>query len=256
MRNVINEKRYLQWDACYNTRDLGGLPTSHDRQTALGFVVRSDVLRRLTTVGLQQALDYGVNAVIDLRAREQVAEDPYDLALLADSQPAPAYFNLPFIDFSQVDHAIFEAAQDLTEEYCLMLDHCRPQVGAIVQRIAMNTSGTTVIHCSAGKDRAGLITVLLLALAGVPSEVIAADYAESEARLWPLYHKLVAAAGDDPVKVAKLPPPPTSPPARVHAVLAHLAATYGDVEAYLLQCGVKPETIEDLRMRLLGSVEC
>ena len=46
-----------------------------------------------------------------------------------------------------------------------------------------------VVHCRAGKDRTGLLIAFLLDLVGVPREVIAEDYALSEARLGVLLQK-------------------------------------------------------------------
>ncbi|MEZ4867632.1 MAG: tyrosine-protein phosphatase [Caldilineaceae bacterium] len=241
----------LTWDACYNTRDLGGLPTAGGGQTHTGVVVRSDILARLTPAGVQAIIGYGVRAIIDLRSPDEVAQEPYTLPQPTGGGSLPVYYNLPFVDRSQLDPAIFAQAHDLTAEYCLMLDHCMPQVAAIVEQIAGLNQGATVIHCHAGKDRAGLIAALLLALAKVPAPIIAADYAASEERLWPLYHQLVAAAAGDPARLAQLPPKPSAPPERILATLDHIATRYGDVNAYLLQAGVAPQTLTRLQERLV-----
>ncbi|MEZ4735895.1 MAG: tyrosine-protein phosphatase [Caldilineaceae bacterium] len=186
--------------------------------------------------------------------KKEVAKAPYALPRPTRGGARPVYDNLPFVDRSRLDPAFFAQAHDLTAEYCLMLDHCMPQVAAIVEQIAGLAHGATVIHCHAGKDRAGLIAALLLALAKVPAPVIAADYAASEERLWPLYHQLVAAAAGDPARLAKLPPKPTALPERMLAVLAHLTEWYGGADAYFLQAGVARQTLTRLRQRLVESM--
>ena len=61
----------------------------------------------------------------------------------------------------------------------------RTQFGAAVGVIADAEEGGVLVHCHAGKDRTGLVVALLLAVAGVAPEVIAADYALSEPNLAP-----------------------------------------------------------------------
>ena len=63
----------LLWDACYNVRDLGGLPTTGGRRTRSHALIRSDILARLASAGKQALIDYGVATVIDLRWPGEVA---------------------------------------------------------------------------------------------------------------------------------------------------------------------------------------
>lgn len=65
----------LLWDACYNVHDLGGLPVVGGGHIRAGALIRSDLLGRLTPVGRQALIDYGVKTVIVLRTPEQVAAE-------------------------------------------------------------------------------------------------------------------------------------------------------------------------------------
>ena len=109
--------------------------------------------------------------------------------------------------------------------------------------------GGILIHCSAGKDRTGLVTALLLGLVGVPDEIIAADYALSQAQLWPLYEKLVKEAGGEEHVGWWLKPIAT--PAMMLHLLTHLRNTYGGVVDYLRGAEVPEATLTELRTRLL-----
>src|SRR6185503_13533866 len=75
--------RQLDWDGCFNVRDLGGLPTTDGRVTRRGAVVRSDNVNRLTAVGWSQLQAYGVRTIIDLRDADERGPDaaprPVDL---------------------------------------------------------------------------------------------------------------------------------------------------------------------------------
>jgi protein-tyrosine phosphatase len=68
--------RHLTWQHCYNTRDLGGLPTRDGKETRWQAVIRSDILNRLTDEGLRALLDCGVKTVIDLRSPQEAAKEP------------------------------------------------------------------------------------------------------------------------------------------------------------------------------------
>lgn len=68
--------RHLDWQACYNVRDLGGLPLTGGGKTRWGSIVRADLLARLTPAGRGAMLAYGVRTVIDLRGPHEVKEEP------------------------------------------------------------------------------------------------------------------------------------------------------------------------------------
>ena len=242
----------LSWDSCYNARDLGGLPVASGGQIRPGALIRSDVLSRLTPAGRQVLINYGVKTVIDLRTPQQVAEEPSAFAP-DDSQPGePAYHILPLENpdsphFSEVNNASNRAAQ-----YQLMLDHFQPEIGAIVQAVADAPAGGVLVHCHAGKDRTGIVVALLLGLVGVPDEAIAADYAASEERLWPLYYRLEAEAADDPSALAVIrSQKPFAAPGTMLAMLEHLRNRYGGVPAYLQGAGLTEAEAERIHGRLI-----
>ncbi|MEO7908190.1 MAG: tyrosine-protein phosphatase [Roseiflexaceae bacterium] len=57
----------MNWDACYNARDLGGYVTADGRRTRWRAFVRADNLSRLTPDGQSALIEYGVRTMIDLR---------------------------------------------------------------------------------------------------------------------------------------------------------------------------------------------
>jgi protein-tyrosine phosphatase len=61
--------------------------------------------------------------------------------------------------------------------YLHILERSAPAVGRIIEGLACEDDLPAVFHCSAGKDRTGLITGVLMSVLGVPSEVIVDDYA-------------------------------------------------------------------------------
>ena len=116
---------------------------------------------------------------------------------------------------------------------------------AVLAAIARAEPGGVVFHCASGRDRAGQVTMLLLALAGVAVEEIAADYGLSAERLTARY----AARGEPdqgPLVEAFLADRGTSAVELITALLRDL-----DVEATLLDAGLTSQDVSALRRRLL-----
>jgi protein tyrosine/serine phosphatase len=132
--------------------------------------------------------------------------------------------------------------------YIAILDHYRARVAGIMRAIAQAPAGGVLVHCTAGKDRTGIIVALLLTLAGVPAETVAEDYAVSDVYLRPRYEALMQKAQDEAER-ARLAAP-KAPPERMLAVLAWLERQHGGVRPYLLHAGVTEAEIERIRARL------
>ncbi len=88
----------------------------------------------------------------------------------------------------------------------------------------------------------------MLALAGVPDEQIAADYAESQIRLWPLYEEIVAKIGGEDKADFWLKPTATAE--MMHLFLGHLQQEYGGAAGYLRRAGLSESEIAQVRQRL------
>ena len=242
--NQPRKSRHLDWDGCFNVRDLGGLPTIDHGETVWRKVIRSDLPGRLTSIGQQAMLDYGVRTIIDLRAPQEVKKDAYTIAA-PTIQKTPAYRNLPIEKYYPHVSALIMQAQSVAEVYCIILDYYPDAVVAILKAILNAQTGGVVIHCHSGKDRTGIITALLLSLAEVPIDVVAADYAESQECLWPRYEKYAADAGDkaDTGLFSK----PVAVPETIHLLFSHLETLYGGVKKYLGAVVMDQEEIQRLR---------
>ena len=171
-------ERHLDWPACANVRDLGGLRTNGGRHTRWGAAIRSDSLDRLTPEGWQALQAYGVRTVIDLRNEIERDAEPYrcDVTVVpaAIEDDADTEFVARWRPFSSPHY------------YRAALDRWPTRTAAAISAFVHARPGGVVIHCGLGRDRTGLVTILLLALAGVAAEVIADDYELSAARLPPL----------------------------------------------------------------------
>ncbi|MEU6641062.1 tyrosine-protein phosphatase [Saccharomonospora sp. NPDC046836] len=173
-------ERELDWDGCFNTRDLGGLRAADGRRTRWGALVRSDAPDRLSEQGWSALVEHGVRTLVDLRNPEERG---------TDAAPRPAEVHTCHVPLDPVDDPEFWEPLQRTGVYGTplyyqpLLDHRPDLVVRVLTTVARARPGGVLVHCSLGRDRAGLVTLLLLALAGVPGETIADDYEVSIARL-------------------------------------------------------------------------
>ena len=248
-------ERFLDWDGCVNVRELGGLPTEDGGVTRTGAVVRSDNPHHLSDAGWQALAAHGVRRVLDLRWDEERERDPpreLDVEVVHVS-----LFGRVDPEYGAADDAAWEAAPDLTsgfaERYLAYLEDYRPQFGEALAAVAGAPEGAVLVHCWGGKDRTGLVCALLLRLAGVDADTVAADYALSGPRMaaalerrWPLDPDA------DEMERRSRERALHAPHDAMLRVLDGLEARYGSVEGYLRAAGLDDERLTRLRERLRG----
>jgi protein-tyrosine phosphatase len=248
----LPRKRELDWDGCLNVRDLGGHRTQDGGETRYGAVVRADSIRQLTDSGWAAAVDYGVKTVVDLRMDVELeADPPADLPVDVVHMP---FFQDDDEAFAEVEAAARAApgyAAATREVYLVFLERWRENVGAAIAAVARAPEGGVVVHCMGGKDRTGLVTALLLHLAGVDNEQIAADYAASEERLRPRHEAWLAEAGTEAER-ERLRRIVATPAESMVGVLEELERRYGSIEAFLRSAGLTDEELKLARERLRG----
>lgn len=237
--------RLLAWEGCLNARDLGGYPTADGRETRWGAIVRSDNLTPLSEAARAAVADYGVRLIIDLRIPPEVNEYPNPFA--EPGSHGITYAHLSFIDPAAPDFDF----DSLYDDYTFMLNSFPHQVAAIMTAIARAPAGTVLIHCAAGKDRTGVISALLLVLAGVPREIVAQDYALSAECLRPREEAWIENGPGERSDRQRRIAQHYARPEVMHAVLGYLDERYGGIEPYLQRAGIRPEDLVRLRERLL-----
>ena len=249
MENASALERRLQWEACYNVRDLGGWPTADGRETRWGAVVRADSLSRLTPAGQAALRAHGIRTVVDLRDEGERRGAPNPFATPDGRGTSLTYLHRPFFDELDTEsREQFARLEVLADHYLFALERYSGNVAAIMRAIAGAEPGGVLVHCAAGKDRTGIVAALLLSLAGVQDEAVAADYGLSEVCLQPLFDEWLrdADVAERARAVAFLPRAET-----MRAVLRSLAEAHGSVASYLIRAGVTRQEVDRLRARLL-----
>ncbi len=238
---AVPRNRHLDWDGCYNVRDLGGLRTADGRETRGGAVVRSEAPDLLTAGGWSALREHGIRTIIDLRNDDEITPD---VALRPVALPV-VRLPLDAAEDTEFWNRWATGRQFGTPLYYRpFLDRFPQQIASVLGALAQARPGGILVHCAIGRDRTGLITLLLLALVGVTAEDIAADYLLSTHRLAPLFARL-GQQDQGPVIEEFLARVGTSAREIIITTLAAL-----DVDAYLRSAGVDDRDLAALRARL------
>lgn len=129
------------------------------------------------------------------------------------------------------------------------LDSSMAEIRAVFEILAREESYPTIVHCTQGKDRTGLVVLLMLVLAGtVPTEAIVDDYSRSELELVSEFEERM-----EEIRAIGLDEDYTRcPPGFVKATTEYLDSRYGGVRGYLDRIGVGVELQERIRMKLVA----
>ena len=257
-RVEIVAERLVPLDGTQNFRDLGGYETAGGGRVRWGRVFRSDSLAELSDADVGRLARLGLRLVCDFRGDAEVTEEPNRLA----GRPGVAYWNQPLGDrsvqpaewrrrFESGDFAGVDASW-LTRSYRGMIDDCAAELGAVLRRLAHERGLPAVLHCTAGKDRTGVASALLLLLLGVSRELVLEDYAltgrYTEGRIRSA-ERFFAGRGIDPTHVRGLL---GSEPATLAGALDHLDAAHGGAERWARgRAGLTEAELAALRAALL-----
>lgn len=146
-----------------NARDLGRLPLAAGGETRCAVLLRSDA----PYAGDDSPADltWPPSTVVDLRDSAELGRS------LVPWPDAVRWVGNPVFSGARIDRMVHANVVDL---YAGMLrDSAARIVGALNE---FDDSGSTLVHCTAGKDRTGVVIAIALLLAGVETEAIVADY--------------------------------------------------------------------------------
>jgi len=239
--------RLLKLEGTYNVRDTGGYATTDGGTIRWRTLLRGDSLHRLTAAGQATLVDAGLRTVVDLRRDTELAQEPNVFA----TADAVRYVNISLIE-STPHEAEAATLRTLTTIYEGIIAASHARIREIFAALAEPAAFPALVHCTAGKDRTGIIIALLLGVAGVPTETIVADYALTEQFLageWVAERKrIITANGGD---WAAMEPLMGSPAQLMRQTLADIEIQYGGIPQYLCSIGVPDATLDTLRAALV-----
>lgn len=217
-----------------NTRDLGGYTTQDQHTTAYHVFVRSDKLRVLDSEDLALLHSWGVTTIVDLRNDRELADCPCALC----NEVAFNYRHCKMFG----DGNLPDSPQEVGQSYFTMVDE-QCSIRAIWE-VLLQAKGCVLFHCSAGKDRTGILSALLLLLAGVPHEDIVADYIATQAFLFEMLQSYCQKHQRNLQLVT-----PKAEYMREFLKLFH--QKYHTIENYLLTIGISSTQIESIKRRFV-----
>lgn len=239
---------HIDVEGCTNFRDAGGWPTIDGGRMATGKLYRSDGPLRVTEQGRQTVWELGVRFVVDLRQHNQVVR--------TDGFLPPE--NTEHV--SLVDQVIdtdapppLDAPADFADLYDGMLDASREQMAAALDHIADHLAnpvdgGSVLVHCSFGKDRAGLVTALIQAAVGVTPESIVSDYARSDEPALRRHDWMLNEPWPGDVDLRTVPLALFRAYAETMEILLdRLTRRHGSLANWVATFPVRPDTIERIR---------
>ncbi|MFG3344389.1 tyrosine-protein phosphatase [Streptomyces sp. NPDC048018] len=249
-----------------NFRDVGGLPTVDGRSVRPGRLFRSGHLAHATPEDASFLASLGLHTVFDFRNDADRIFEGDDVAL-----PGVRNVNIPLSDpadgkeFWQMVRqgdltqlrgllADGKAAARMSASYRKMMVERTAEHSRVLHAMA-GESVPALMHCAAGKDRAGLSVAISLLAVGVEREAIEADYLKSNAphRRYKVQRSSTAPDGMSPEVMELLSPLFDARVEYLRAAFDTIDTTWGSVDAYLVQgLGVTPETRERLREQLLS----
>ena len=218
-----------------NTRDLGGYPTNDNKVTKFHVYIRSSRLTNITEKDNEILKNYGITDIIDLRGVTSIQS-----TFVSDDNINKEYFKFHYIPLSTIEMEQYANNEHEKEDfnfgigYTYLLDN-KTKIKKIFETLA-DAEGGVLFHCTAGKDRTGVVSALILGLCNVDIKDIIANYEVTHTYI------LNSDFMDRYTKNKK-----KSSPEFIKTFIENLLDKYTSFENYILSCNVSKEKIEKIR---------
>jgi protein-tyrosine phosphatase len=237
--------RHIPVPGTLNCRDVGGYPVAGGGVLGWRRLLRSDGLHRLTDGAAEALAALRLRTVLDLRtsAEALIAASPLDE--LAGQGALTMHISL-------IGEDLGELPAELGEIYDYVVDRSGAAIAAAIRTLARPGGLPALVHCTAGKDRTGIVVAFALAAVGVPDQVVAADYALSSLYLDPMHTPTIGRVRDDTGLGDKLTAALlASPPELIVRTLERARRHGGSVAGYLRAHGASAAELGALRAALV-----
>ncbi|MGD6960120.1 tyrosine-protein phosphatase [Rossellomorea aquimaris] len=231
----------------YNVRELGGYPTSRGQITKHHSFLRADDLVNLDEKDIDYLRSYGVTAIVDLRSTLELNSHPNPFSKIDEVN----YINISLMTDEAVSADLTKVMTDKPEQllpnmYIEMVKGSTEVLKLIFEYFA-EQEGCILFHCAAGKDRTGIVAMLLLGLAEVERQDIIANYMLTEVYIKenPFMQQATKHYPEFPVELMY------SKPAYIEPVIDYILTTYGSVENYLLYIGISKDILASIKNKLV-----
>ncbi len=250
---TVAAQRQVEMDGPENFRDLGGYTLIDGGHSRWGRVFRSDRLDALSDADHVRLGELGVATVFDLRSAGEIELAPdrlpdglryVSLPMSSDvAQHRSMFQRIIDGDLPKLDQA------DMAGGYVRMLEGFGDHIAEVITAVAQGDR--VVFHCTAGKDRTGVMAMVLLAIAGVAEPHLLDDYEISShyrSKAEPSqFAEHITAAGFDPADYAAMW---GSDRPVMKLTLDGLRERWGNHESYVRAIGIDDSTAAAARAAL------
>ena len=248
---IPHDARFVELAGAHNFRDLGGLPTRDGATTRTGVLYRSDALHHLEPRDVDRLAELGMRTVVDLRSSaelEQSGRGPLEATEID-------FVHAPLSHSDQGVHVLPPSLVDgdLGHHYVASLADRTETLAEVITCLASPRHLPAVFHCTAGKDRTGMVAALVLSLVGVDDHVIVEDYTLTDDRMALVMGKIRATGG-----VSELPEAVAARVARAEAssmetFLDGLGREHGGAAGWARAAGIDDAVITSLHDALVDA---
>ena len=237
----------------HNVRDLGGYRTKSGKITKTQRFIRSDSLHRIRDEGINFLIKKNLKTVIDLRTSNEIKNEPNPFSDIAEVK----FFNIPLLDnlaptFLGTSKIGKISNDPLLSFYLSALHERQFAIRNIFSVISEADSGLILFNCTAGKDRTGIISALLLGLVEVPTVDIIKNYTDSEIFISELVKEFLEKSrrrGGDTESYARML---RCPAETMASALNSISVSHKNIYTYLTKIGLSKEQLVKVSHRLVN----
>lgn len=186
--------------------------------------------------------------IIDLRSQNELDKQPYKV-----SETNVNYLHLPMygkIEGMSNAPELLMQFNSMGEMYVYIIENFSNNIANVIRYILLNKDDQIIFHCSAGKDRTGIVAMLLLEILDAPRDVIIESYVLSETNRQEIHEQIKEEA-----KVNGQIIPDyifQTRPSDIQQLYNYLEGNYGSIKNYLRAHGIQDELMDDFNSYVKG----
>lgn len=226
--------RHYPMKGVANFRDLGGY-VCQGGITRWGVFYRCTSLHKAEPEDIELIKRLGVSRILDLRYPHEQRERP-DCSVEGAIWKGVSLMGPVSADQIRVNDTVTDT-RTLIRMYRQMVRFSKPEIREAMAFL-INADGPGLFHCAAGKDRTGIIAMLLLGAAGVSDEDIISDYEISHNYIRQFTTDISGSHGSNMEKL-----------------IGHIKKQYGTIVGFLKECGITEEELTKLKEKFVEPFE-
>jgi len=252
---------FVQISGVTNARDLGSYITAHPPGIVKPHLLfRSAEISGIDDLGMAQMRDLGIRTIIDLRSDTELERFNTPVPVIRDVEirRVPVFRKEDYSpEMMAKRYALYASGKTeaFMELYSQILNHGVEAFTAIALHIRDSPSDGCLFHCTAGKDRTGVIAAVFLSLVGVSDQDIAHDYELTRVGREPAREKIMARIAKEEIFIGNTEAANNMLSSRYDTMLAFLEMLrnkYNGAEGYLRErVGLTVEDIVLIRNRMV-----